>query len=158
MRKVYLTHGLPGSGKSFRAKQLLDEFGGIILSTDNFWIRPNGLYDFRIDLLGQAHQWNQKRFEEEIDKRTNNIIVDNTNISWKECKPYATYAIQNGYTVEIVEPKTPWKYDLDECAKRNTHRVTKEIIENMWSRWQTSEHIISQMELLNGNFLLRSAD
>jgi adenylate kinase family enzyme len=42
---VYIMMGLPGSGKSTKAKKLAlgNDF---IFSTDNYWIRPDGYYDF----------------------------------------------------------------------------------------------------------------
>ena len=41
-----------------------------------------------------------------------------------ELKPYIQLAKQHGYIVVLVEPRTPWKLNVRELQKRNTHDVT----------------------------------
>jgi chloramphenicol 3-O-phosphotransferase len=57
MKKVVIVRGLPGSGKSVLAEKYQDTFHDscFIYSTDDYWMRPDGLYDFNCDLLHKAH-------------------------------------------------------------------------------------------------------
>ena len=41
-----------------------------------------------------------------------------------------------GYTVEIVEPTTPWRFNPSELARRNSHGVPQDKIEKMLERYQ----------------------
>ncbi|KAL7981685.1 hypothetical protein Chor_010880 [Crotalus horridus] len=59
---LVLLRGLPGSGKSYLARVLLeDNPGGIMLSTDDYFYQKNGQYQFDADCLADAHEWNWKR-------------------------------------------------------------------------------------------------
>ena len=39
------------------------------------------------------------------------MIIDNTNMESWEMEPYMLMALDNAYTIEIVEPDTLWKFD-----------------------------------------------
>lgn len=41
------------------------------------------------------------------------IIIDNTNVSFWEFKPYVQTADKFEYIVLICEPHTPWKFNAD---------------------------------------------
>jgi len=132
---LYIMRGLPGSGKSHFAEQLGKD--GIVLSTDDFWYEiGNGKYAFDRDRHGEAHLWNQKRAKEAIEKGISPIVIDNTNVSAYESKPYVETGLENGYSVEIKEPDTPWKFDVKELTKRNSHDVPEEVIQDMLYRYQ----------------------
>ena len=38
-----------------------------------------------------------------------------------------------------------WKYNVAECFKRNSHNVPLTSIENMWSRWETTESCLAKI-------------
>ncbi|KFW04128.1 NEDD4-binding protein 2 [Eurypyga helias] len=60
---LVLLRGVPGSGKSYLARTLLeDNPGGIILSTDDYFYK-HGQYHYDPDCLEEAHDWNRKRGE-----------------------------------------------------------------------------------------------
>lgn len=141
MRTVYILRSLPGAGKSYLAKQLIEKYSGVILSTDDYWIRPDNIYDFNYKLIGAAHDWNKNRFLNELEKKTHVIIIDNTNTTWKEIKFYALHAVRNEYIVHVCEPETTWRYDVEECFKRNTHNVPKESIQKMLDRFESTQDI-----------------
>jgi predicted kinase len=63
------------------------------------------------------------------------VIIDNTNVSPRECEPYVLFAQANGYEVKFLEPETPWAFDLDELEKKNTHGVPRHALERMLARW-----------------------
>jgi predicted kinase len=120
--------GLPGSGKSYRAKQL--GISGVIFSTDDYFTSGDE-YNFDLEKLSIAHEWNQDRAIKAIKDGISPIVIDNTNIKAWESKPYVEVAIENGYDVKIELSGTAWEFDIDELVKRNTHRVSREVIEKM---------------------------
>jgi len=135
-KRMIIMRGISGSGKSTLAKQISQ--GGIILSTDEFFM-VNGSYQFDRSLLGKAHNWNQERARQALNKGISPIVIDNTNTTWREIQPYFSMAKDHGYDVSFAEPDTPWKFDAKELAKRNTHGVPAEVIQNMIDRWQPTE-------------------
>ncbi|NWZ41590.1 N4BP2 protein, partial [Brachypodius atriceps] len=133
---LVLLRGVPGSGKSYLARNLLeDNPGGIILSTDDYFYK-NGQYHYDPDCLGEAHDWNRKRAKEAFEMRISPIIIDNTNIQAWEMKPYVTLAQQFKYKVMFREPDTWWKFKPKELERRNIHGVSKEKIKRMLERYE----------------------
>ncbi|NWX65484.1 N4BP2 protein, partial [Promerops cafer] len=133
---LVLLRGVPGSGKSYLARNLLeDNPGGIILSTDDYFYK-HGQYHYDPDCLGEAHDWNRKRAKEAFEMRISPIIIDNTNIQAWEMKPYVTLAQQFKYKVVFREPDTWWKFKPKELERRNIHGVSKEKIKRMLERYE----------------------
>ncbi|NWI95853.1 N4BP2 protein, partial [Pitta sordida] len=133
---LVLLRGVPGSGKSYLARNLLeDNPGGIILSTDDYFYKQ-GQYHYDPDCLGEAHDWNRKRAKEAFEMRISPIIIDNTNIQAWEMKPYVTLAQQFKYKVMFREPDTWWKFKPKELERRNIHGVSKEKIKKMLERYE----------------------
>ncbi|NXH70901.1 N4BP2 protein, partial [Hydrobates tethys] len=133
---LVLLRGVPGSGKSYLARTLLeDNPGGIILSTDDYFYK-HGQYHYDPDCLGEAHDWNRKQAKEAFEMRISPIIIDNTNIQAWEMKPYVTLAQQFKYKVMFREPDTWWKFKPKELERRNIHGVSKEKIKRMLERYE----------------------
>jgi len=153
--KLIMMRGLPGSGKSTTAEKLKEIHLPVyrrvdIFSTDDFWGKP---YNFVPAKIREAHLWNQNRalmamIEQQaacyrgvgvlpgysLDTPAC-IIIDNTNVGAYELRPYIKPAYMLGYEIEIMEPQTPWAFDVEECAKRNTHGVPLASILGMLNRW-----------------------
>lgn len=148
--------GISGSGKSTLANKLkveVKESGNhaIVLSTDDYWME-DGEYKFDITRLSEAHKWNLNRAEASISyvNEYDCVIIDNTNIVWKDFKKYVQLAIENDYDIMLAEPKTIWKNNIIECDKRNTHNVPRETIERMSHKYQSNEEIIGYArEMIN---------
>ncbi|XP_060047638.1 NEDD4-binding protein 2-like 1 isoform X2 [Erinaceus europaeus] len=117
-KHLYLLRGLPGSGKTTLARQLQRDFPrALIFSTDDFFFREDGAYEFNPDFLEEAHEWNQKRARKAMRNGISPIIIDNTNLHAWEMKPYAVMALENNYEVIFREPDTRWKFNVQELAR-----------------------------------------
>lgn len=140
---------LPGAGKTTYAKTLASKLEGEtqIFETDDFFCLNTGKYQFDATKLGAAHRWNFQRFCRAVDKKVQNIILSNTNVRASEFKQYLIYAKENGYNCQIKEPPTSWKYDVNECFKRNTHGVPLSTIQKMYDRY---EHNLTVEKILSG--------
>jgi len=132
-KKMIIMRGVSGSGKSTLAKELGE--GGVILSTDDFW-EQDGEYEFIPDKMQEAHDWTRQRAQDAVEKGISPVVIDNTNVRAWEAKEYVDMAKKNGYEIEIREAETPWRFDAEELAKRNTHGVTQDIIERMLENWE----------------------
>jgi hypothetical protein len=131
MSKVcIIMRGVPGSGKSYRANELLIQYGGNpdghVFSTDNYFIpvtremRKSGEYvgpddelaeyksNWAIDKLHAAHSNNLREFKNAVDQWVTPVIVDNTNVKARDCRAYVQYAKDNEYEIKIEEPTSPW--------------------------------------------------
>ncbi|NWS46282.1 N4BP2 protein, partial [Probosciger aterrimus] len=145
---LVLLRGVPGSGKSYLARTLLeDNPGGVILSTDDYFYK-HGQYQFDPNCLGEAHDWSRKRAKEAFEMRISPIIIDNTNIQAWEMKPYVTLAQQFKYKVVFREPGTWWKFKPKELERRNIHGVSKEKIKRMLERY---EHCLTVSSVLDSS-------
>ena len=130
---VYIMRGIPGSGKSTRARELVKpENIKNIFSTDDYFM-VGGEYRFDPTKLGEYHGNNLQRFKDAVMQGISPIVVDNTNTQKWEYAKYEEFAKDNGYRVEVVAmPLIP----AEDAVQRNTHGVSQEVIEKMISRWE----------------------
>ena len=150
-KTLYISRGPSGSGKSFEIKKHVPPEN--IFSTDDFW-GPD--YNFDASKLYEAHSWNKRRTEQAMQQDITPIGVDNTNITWKEIKPYYKLAEQYGYAIEYVESTSPWwkemssrfplnTDELEHYAEilntKNTHGVPKETLKRMIQRWTPTDQL-----------------
>lgn len=130
-KQMTIMRGLPGSGKSHLARRL----GGLVLSTDDFYV-SNGAYRYDHARRHEAHAWNQARALMAVQRGNTHVVIDNTcSMAW-EARPYVEIAVAAGYAVRFMSPRTPWAWNVAECAKRNSHGVSLESIAAMLRRWE----------------------
>ncbi|XP_025964631.1 NEDD4-binding protein 2-like 1 isoform X1 [Dromaius novaehollandiae] len=150
-KTLVLLRGLPGSGKSTLARQLKRDYpSAVVLSTDDFFNR-NGVYVFEHDFLEDAHEWNQAR-DKAMKNGKSPVIIDNTNIHAWEMKPYVMMARENSYEVIFREPDTPWKFNVQELARRNIHDVPRQKIQRMKEQYEhgVTFHSVLRAQKPNG--------
>uniref|UniRef100_F1KV99 NEDD4-binding protein n=1 Tax=Ascaris suum TaxID=6253 RepID=F1KV99_ASCSU len=124
---LLLMRGVPGSGKSYLARELLAGTNGVVHSTDNYFVE-NGVYTFDANKLQEFHLRNLKEAKNAMSNGIKPIIIDNTNIYARHMQAYITQAVKFLYEVYFVEPQTEWKMKAAECARRNTHSIAVEKI------------------------------
>lgn len=149
-KRVVILRSIPGAGKSYLSERISMEASqkgetSAILSTDSLFC-VGGKYCFNKEKLHSFHKVNYDRFELAISAGINVIIIDNTNTTFKEFQNYVSHAILFGYEIEIREPETSWKYDVDECTKRNGHGVPREVIQRMLDRWEDTKTCLLKIE------------
>ncbi|EYC15362.1 hypothetical protein Y032_0037g3477 [Ancylostoma ceylanicum] len=127
---MVLMRGIPGSGKTHLAKFLLSNYGGVVCSTDDFFVE-NGEYRFQPEKLEEYHKNNILRVRDAMIDGIKPIIVDNTNIFTNHMEQYALHAVTHCYEIFVVEPETSWRYAVKECFRRNVHGVDKSKIHAM---------------------------
>lgn len=143
--QVLIVSGLPGSGKSKLAQELLERYGkatglaeawycgdsGIILSTDDYFVGSDGQYRYISDEIGQAHRRCQAEFARELDRQRPLIIVDNTNLTSWEVENYYIPAKNKGYAVKVIRVLC----DPADAFFRQRHAVPDTIFEEMVEKW-----------------------
>jgi tRNA uridine 5-carbamoylmethylation protein Kti12 len=122
---LYLITGIPGSGKTTRAKELMREKNiKHHYEADMLMIDRNNDYQFNPRKLKECHGWCQKATERAM-KLEEAVIVSNTTTTKWEAKPYIDMAKKNGYNVIIEHLKTEYK---------NIHNVPQEVLNKMKNR------------------------
>lgn len=130
-RTVIIMRGIPGSGKSTRARELVGDTG-VIHSTDEYFMK-DGTYLFDATRIGLYHRLNFEAFVRSLEAGTSPVIVDNTNIRRRDFKRYVKAAGEAGY--DVVEEVIPMP-SIDVAVERNTHGIPREAIQRMIDRWQ----------------------
>jgi len=135
MKKVIIMRGIPGSGKSTKAREIAAtaitaNYSAVICSTDDYFIdKVDGLYKFDRTKLFINHQKNFHAFIGLIHQKVDVIIVDNTNINKSDFSHYEKVATLNGYDVEhiVVNPEI----SAEDAHARCIHQVPLETIARM---------------------------
>ncbi|MEF1309108.1 ATP-binding protein [Vibrio mytili] len=128
--KLILIRGLPGSGKTTLAKQLLNDFPAKHFEADMYFENQAGEYYFEPMLLPQAHEWcfNQTR---KWLSRGANVIVSNTFVRVWEMKCYLDYCKKKRIEVEVR---------ICRGGYQSIHQVPEETIEKMRKNWEEYSH------------------
>lgn len=146
-KRLILLRGLPGSGKTTLAKSLVG-VDGEICCTDDFFV-VDGQYLFDRGKLPENHEKNRRKARAAMIAGKSPVIIDNTNISSWTMKPYVVMAVKEfNYSVEILEPQTPWRFKVKELARRNTHNVNWKILVRLREQF---EHGVSVESILQSS-------
>lgn len=143
---LIVLRGIPGSGKSTKAKELVGE--GAIHSTDDL-IESQGDYrKFFSDMissgnfgpLSEMHRNNHLNAVNSMKSGVTPVIIDNTNIRPSEAKNYVESALKLGYSddnIKFVEIGTGGLL-AEQLAERNTHGVPLDKIKSMIQAYESS--------------------
>jgi predicted kinase len=129
-----IMRGLPGSGKSTKARQLTGDNTVICSADDHFISIDTGNYEFRPDQIGVAHQeCKDKARQALMDGK--DVIIDNTNTQKWEMQPYLDMAAFFKVTLEIVNIFDGGCSD-EELVERCVHNIRLETVKGMRARWE----------------------
>lgn len=116
--KIILIRGLPGSGKSTMAREMLDYRH---LEADMYF-EVNGEYVYDASKIKAAHDWCVDMAKECLEQGLN-VVVSNTFVKNWEMQRY----VDLGYPFKIIELQQRW---------HNIHGIPKDKIEMMAKGWQ----------------------
>lgn len=134
MKKLFLIRGVPGSGKSTFAKELMSaDF--LICEADKFFYDREGNYNFDASKLKEAHEQCRSLVETYMkdslvnDQFYRSIAVSNTFTREWEMQAYLELAEKYNYRVFsiIVENRH---------ENSNVHGVPAEVVKNMKERFE----------------------
>ena len=130
-QELIVMRGIPGAGKSTKAKSLVGE--GVMHSTDTL-IEASGDYKAFFEEmkktnsfvnLSRMHSKNLVNAKKSMDEGVSPIIIDNTNLKANESKAYVKHALSIGYADDNIKVVDVGDGGLtaEGLAKRNTHGV-----------------------------------
>jgi len=128
MKKVIISVGIPGSGKTTVLKEFADRYGYSYISPD----------DIRIEMLGDiTDQSKNKEIAEEVRKRTRDfldigetVVVDTVFINAKGRKDFLDFARKSGAEkIQGIVFDVPVEVAKERNRKRVDHQVPDSIIE-----------------------------
>jgi len=142
IKTLIIIRGLPESGKSTLANQLLDTYVvGNIFSTKDYFINRNGKYSINHKKYKDAELWNVNRVKnsmEEEDENSKMIVIDNNNIRLWEAKPYVLLAQKYNYKIVILEAN----YNKNIKKTRYLNKLKDKYVDN---KLYTVENIVNSM-------------
>ena len=137
MTKMVLVRGLPGSGKSTIAKNLIGWYWH--LETDQYWMK-DGEYKFDASKLGVAHQWCQDETHSLLS-RGFSAVVSNTFTTKKELRPYFEIAKEFDIVPQVI---------LCQAQYGNIHNVPEETLRKMKARFDYNiDDLYEEYEIFN---------
>lgn len=124
--KLIIIRGLPGSGKSTLANLFcINNKDMIHLEADQYFLTPDGEYQYDFNLIGRAHNWCQSSTAEYLSNGRS-VVVSNTFTTGKELRPYFEIALDNKILPDVI---------LMQNDYGNIHNVPPEVLEKMMARF-----------------------
>lgn len=123
---LIIIRGIPGSGKSTFAKEIVKMFpdDSVYWESDMFFMH-NGIYCWKPNKVHLAHRWCQQKVEKSFDA-VDIVVVSNTFTTESEMKFYLDFAKENGITVQIVRMENRFE---------NEHGVPEAVLKKMKARF-----------------------
>lgn len=102
MKEVVILRSVSGAGKSTVADLFCENRPGwVVCCADDFFMN-DGKYDFKPELLRQAHEACFEKFRSALnDYYIRGIVIANTNTREREFKPYVEEAVKYGARVHF---------------------------------------------------------
>jgi len=157
-KTVIINRGIPASGKSTIAKEIVITFknknlSATIHSTDDYFM-VDDKYCFDETKLRENHLKNQATFRESLQKDIELVICDNTNIEPWEALPYYEMAKEYDYRVILIDFASRDIQEhlaLQEQDPHYQHNIPKDIILDMDNRYQNYKELTSKHSYPNSS-------
>jgi hypothetical protein len=117
MNKMIIMRGISGSGKSTLARQLVGN--GVICSADDYFM-VEGKYVFDPTKLASNHKKCYNKALGAVQQNISPVVIDNTNLVFRDMKPYLELAKKYNYAIEIAQIDLD---DIDELLRRQESRA-----------------------------------
>ena len=85
----------------------------------------DGKYEYSSSRLKSAHLQCQDKALGACEAGERLVVVDNTGVKKWELVNYFRMAQLHRYTVILLEPRTPWRFNVEKLAEKNTHGVPR---------------------------------
>ena len=141
---VVILRGLPGSGKSWLARNCEEALQApssvAYCSADSYFLdQKSGEYHFDVDALPKAHQSCLAGFIQSLQSGKQLIIVDNTNAQLWEYQIYRYLAQLVGLKSCVLEIPCLDERMAELFASRNQHKVQTETALKRYLQWEKDE-------------------
>lgn len=147
---MVLMRGYSGSGKSTKAKEVEKRYKQLgysvhVLSTDDYFTSPSGVYTFDGSKIKQAHEWNQHRTRDHIKSVLNlNVLVSDQHFA-KHCVVIDNTCTQKWEMQAYLDIAKQFAYEVYQCVcegnYKNTHGVPDEAVQRMKDRFEIIDDI-----------------
>ncbi len=111
MKKFYMIIGIPGTGKTTKAKEIIETYKKenkmLYHYEADMFFEKDGKYEFDKTKLKQAHMWCFNNFKEAL-KQNVDVIVSNTFVNMYERRKYIREAVINNYEIEVITMTTEY--------------------------------------------------
>jgi hypothetical protein len=145
---VYVVRGPVGSSKDAMAERLVKKNAASIITTDKFWLGADGQYKFDRAKLGESHVWAQGQAAQAMTAGQSPLAVCNTTCRASEARPYVENALENGYRIEIRQPRTKtWNASTLARSKANKFGIPAEIIQKQITAYEPTINLASVLSV-----------
>lgn len=139
--KILIMRGFSGSGKSTLAAQLAAETQGTVICSADDFMYVGGKYEWKKEKLPWAHGQCKTKARKACEDKAPLVIIDNTNLSSRDRRPYVALAEEFGYSVEVRQVGDFSEEFARVCAERNKHGVPLEFLLKLAQRFGGKEKV-----------------
>ena len=125
MNELILLRGIPGAGKTEFAKTYLAD-QAIHIEADDFFINDEGVYEFNIDKIAEAHKWCRDTTRILLI-HGNPVVVANTFSQKWELQPYVDMAMELNITFRILTAHGNYG---------SVHNIPQKTMQKIIERWE----------------------
>lgn len=132
MKRAIIIRGVPGSGKTSYARELLAGKNGVIHSADDYcW--ENNVYTYDETRRAEINQKCLEAFCKSLEQDIETVICDNTNIIPYRYALFVEAAKNHGYSIVFATMDHP---DPEIAAMRTKRKVSPNDIQRMIYDWR----------------------